>query len=204
MNTDGHDAKAISPAGTSAIAPAFGKNGELYYAAAAPNELYRVRTATGSLVPIPSKRRSTGSRSRATARSQSRSACATRSRCSPVPISPACSPRVGRGDGAPPGLHAERQARVRRRRAARSAHLRRRQAGVTPDGALRVVADVLQPPRRRAADLSGRRRQGHQPRRDRREGRPAAAPDAEPGAQRLPGLQPRRAAHRLLLDAQIG
>lgn len=53
MDADGNDAQAISPASLSAIAPAFGKNGELYYAAAPPNNLYQVYTAAGSLVPIP-------------------------------------------------------------------------------------------------------------------------------------------------------
>lgn len=53
IDADGHDAKAISPADRSAIAPAFGKNGEAYFAAAPPNGMYQVYTATGSLVPIP-------------------------------------------------------------------------------------------------------------------------------------------------------
>jgi len=53
MDADGHDAKSVSPADRSAIAPAFGKNGELYYAAATPNGVYQIYTATGALVPIP-------------------------------------------------------------------------------------------------------------------------------------------------------
>jgi TolB protein len=55
MDADGHDAKAISPVERSAIAPAFGKNGALFYAAAPPNGLYQVYSATGTLVPIPYK-----------------------------------------------------------------------------------------------------------------------------------------------------
>ncbi|MFT3773855.1 MAG: tolB protein [Minicystis sp.] len=55
IDADGHDAKAVSPADKSAIAPAYGKNGELYYAAAEPGGLYQVYTATGTLVPIPYK-----------------------------------------------------------------------------------------------------------------------------------------------------
>ncbi|APR83952.1 tolB protein precursor [Minicystis rosea] len=55
IDADGHDARAISPAEKSAIAPAYGKNGELYYAAAAPNGLYEIYSGTGTLVPIPYK-----------------------------------------------------------------------------------------------------------------------------------------------------
>lgn len=53
IDSDGHDAKAVSPAGLSAIAPAFGKNGEIAYAAAAHGDPYAVRDATGKVVPIP-------------------------------------------------------------------------------------------------------------------------------------------------------
>ena len=53
IDADGHDVKAISPADKSAIAPAYGKKGELYYAAAAPNGLYEIYTGTGTHVPIP-------------------------------------------------------------------------------------------------------------------------------------------------------
>src|SRR5262249_51090180 len=42
MDADGHDAKAISPPDKSAIAPAFGRNGELYFAAAPPGGSYGV------------------------------------------------------------------------------------------------------------------------------------------------------------------
>jgi len=53
IDADGHDAKAISPRDRSAIAPAFGKSGEVYYASAPRDDLYRVHTASGALVPIP-------------------------------------------------------------------------------------------------------------------------------------------------------
>jgi len=53
MDADGHDARAVSPPDQSAIAPAFGKGGELYYAAAPPSDLYRLHAASGALVPIP-------------------------------------------------------------------------------------------------------------------------------------------------------
>ena len=55
MDADGHDARAASPADRSAISPAFGKGGELYYAAAPPSSLYQVYSSTGTLVPIPFK-----------------------------------------------------------------------------------------------------------------------------------------------------
>jgi TolB protein len=55
IDADGHDAKAISPLDRSAIAPAFGKNGEVYYAAAPPKDLYKVYDAKGAVVPIPYK-----------------------------------------------------------------------------------------------------------------------------------------------------
>lgn len=53
IDADGHDAKVVSPAEKSAIAPAFGKNGALYYASAAPNEVYRIVDAKGAPVQIP-------------------------------------------------------------------------------------------------------------------------------------------------------
>jgi TolB protein len=55
MDADGHDAKAVSPEDRSAISPAFGKGGELYYAAAPPNGLYQVYSAAGTFVPVPFK-----------------------------------------------------------------------------------------------------------------------------------------------------
>lgn len=53
IDADGHDVKTVSPADKSAIAPAFGKNGQLHYAAAAPNGMYQVHDAAGKVVPIP-------------------------------------------------------------------------------------------------------------------------------------------------------
>jgi TolB protein len=55
IDADGDDARAISPQNLSAIAPAFGKNEELYYAAGPPEDLYSVYTASGTLVPLPVK-----------------------------------------------------------------------------------------------------------------------------------------------------
>ena len=53
MDADGHDAQAVSPAHLTAVAPAFGKDGEIYYAAGAPKDLYRIRDGKGVEVPIP-------------------------------------------------------------------------------------------------------------------------------------------------------
>ena len=53
MDADGNDARAVSPADRSAIAPAFGNGGELFYAAAPPGALYQVYAASGALVPLP-------------------------------------------------------------------------------------------------------------------------------------------------------
>jgi TolB protein len=55
MDADGHDARAVSPADKSAIAPAFGKGGALFYAAAPPNDGYQVYNAAGAPVAIPYK-----------------------------------------------------------------------------------------------------------------------------------------------------
>ncbi len=40
IDADGHDAKAVSPTGTTAIAPAFGKNADLYYASSKDEQPY--------------------------------------------------------------------------------------------------------------------------------------------------------------------
>jgi TolB protein len=48
IDSDGHDAKAVSPVELSAIAPAFGKNGELYYGAAPPGGRFRVQAASST------------------------------------------------------------------------------------------------------------------------------------------------------------
>ena len=53
VDADGNDARSVSPADRSAIAPAFGRNGELFYAAAPAGDLYHVYNAAGALVPIP-------------------------------------------------------------------------------------------------------------------------------------------------------
>lgn len=55
IDADGHDARPVSPRDRMAIAPAFGKNGELHFASAAPSELFGVQTASGASVPIPYK-----------------------------------------------------------------------------------------------------------------------------------------------------
>jgi TolB protein len=44
MDADGNDAKAVSPTEQMAIAPAFGKGEQLYYAASVNNEEFKVRT----------------------------------------------------------------------------------------------------------------------------------------------------------------
>jgi TolB protein len=53
IDADGHDAKAASPPDVSAIAPVFGKNGEVYYASAPPGSLYEVHDASFSCPPGP-------------------------------------------------------------------------------------------------------------------------------------------------------
>jgi TolB protein len=52
VDADGDDARAISPESLSAIAPAFGKNEELFYAAGPPDDLYHVYSASGTRVPV--------------------------------------------------------------------------------------------------------------------------------------------------------
>ena len=55
IDADGHAPRAVSPTNLSAIAPAFGKNEELFYAAGPPDDIYSVYAATGTLVPLPIK-----------------------------------------------------------------------------------------------------------------------------------------------------
>ena len=55
IDADGDDPRAVSPQGLSAIGPAFGKNEELFYAAAPPDDLYRVYGASGTPVPLSVK-----------------------------------------------------------------------------------------------------------------------------------------------------
>jgi TolB protein len=53
IDADGHDAKAVSPEGATALAPAFGKNGELYYSASVHNSAYRIFGPSGAPVSLP-------------------------------------------------------------------------------------------------------------------------------------------------------
>ncbi len=53
IDADGHDAKAISPQGAVALAPAFGKNGELFYTASVNNDVYRIFGPNGAPVSLP-------------------------------------------------------------------------------------------------------------------------------------------------------
>ena len=55
IDADGHDAKAISPLGATALTPAFGKNGELYYTASVNNDVYRIFGPSGAPVELPVK-----------------------------------------------------------------------------------------------------------------------------------------------------
>lgn len=52
IDADGHDAKAVSPPDQTAIAPAFGKGEELYYAGARRGQEYKVFTGNGQ-GPVP-------------------------------------------------------------------------------------------------------------------------------------------------------
>lgn len=53
IDADGHDAKAVSPQGAVALAPAFGKNGDLYYTASINNDVYRIFGPAGAPVSLP-------------------------------------------------------------------------------------------------------------------------------------------------------
>jgi TolB protein len=53
IDADGHDARAVSPQGAVALAPAFGKNGDLYYTASVNNDVYRIFGPTGAPVSLP-------------------------------------------------------------------------------------------------------------------------------------------------------
>ncbi|MDI1480033.1 tolB protein [Polyangium sp. y55x31] len=55
VDADGHDPKPVSPTEEIAVAPAFGKGDELYWAASAQNGEYRIRTASGRAVDLPVK-----------------------------------------------------------------------------------------------------------------------------------------------------
>ena len=53
IDADGHDARAASPQGAVALAPVFGKNGELYYTASVNNDVYRIFGPGGAPVSLP-------------------------------------------------------------------------------------------------------------------------------------------------------
>ncbi|MDI3286713.1 tolB protein [Polyangium sp. 15x6] len=55
VDADGHDPKPVSPTEEIAVAPAFGKGDELYWAASAQNGEYRIRTANGRAVDLSVK-----------------------------------------------------------------------------------------------------------------------------------------------------
>lgn len=55
IDADGHNPKAISPLDEVAIAPAFGKDGELMWAASKNHGEYALRTASGKSISLPIK-----------------------------------------------------------------------------------------------------------------------------------------------------
>lgn len=55
IDADGHNAKAISPDQETALAPAFGKDNEIYYASSAKNAEYRLRSEKGKDLPLSVK-----------------------------------------------------------------------------------------------------------------------------------------------------
>jgi TolB protein len=55
IDSDGHDAKAVSPPGQTAIAPAFGKGEQLYYAASAGGDEYKIFSPAGGPFLLPVK-----------------------------------------------------------------------------------------------------------------------------------------------------
>jgi TolB protein len=55
IDADGHDAKAVSPLDQTAIAPAFGKDEQLYYAASVKGDEYKVFTPAGGPLALPVK-----------------------------------------------------------------------------------------------------------------------------------------------------
>lgn len=55
VDADGHDPKPVSPVDEIAVAPAFGRGEELYWASSAQNGEYRIRTASGKAVDMPIK-----------------------------------------------------------------------------------------------------------------------------------------------------
>jgi len=55
IDADGNNAQPMSPLDRTAIAPAFGKNEELFYAASVNNDEYKIFSATGGPFPAPVK-----------------------------------------------------------------------------------------------------------------------------------------------------
>ncbi|WP_437307812.1 tolB protein [Sorangium sp. So ce388] len=55
IDADGHDARAVSPPEQTAIAPAFGKNEQLHYAASVKGDEYKVFTPAGGPIQLPVK-----------------------------------------------------------------------------------------------------------------------------------------------------
>jgi TolB protein len=55
IDADGHDATPVSPAGMTALSPAFGPSGELFYAAGARGEPYAVFSATRGRIAVPQR-----------------------------------------------------------------------------------------------------------------------------------------------------
>jgi TolB protein len=55
IDADGHDAHAVSPQGPVALSPAFGKDGQLYYAASIKNDVYKIFGPRGTPIELPFK-----------------------------------------------------------------------------------------------------------------------------------------------------
>ncbi|MDI1429489.1 tolB protein [Polyangium sorediatum] len=53
MDADGHGAAAVSPAEAIALAPAFGKNEELFWSSSVDHGEYQLRAASGRTIPLP-------------------------------------------------------------------------------------------------------------------------------------------------------
>jgi TolB protein len=55
IDADGHDARAVSPPNHFALAPAFGKGGQLYYSASINNSVYKLFGPEGTPIDLPIK-----------------------------------------------------------------------------------------------------------------------------------------------------
>ncbi|HVK62837.1 MAG TPA: tolB protein [Polyangium sp.] len=53
MDADGHGAAAVSPTDAIALAPAFGKNEELFWSSSVDHGEYQLRAASGRTIPLP-------------------------------------------------------------------------------------------------------------------------------------------------------